>query len=103
MFVTEYIQTNRQGTRATGGNFPSDNFSWNYLGLAADRPNIGSYGSKSEALAYIGRVNYSYDEKYFLTANLRVDGSSNFCKKPPMGIFSRVSLRVGYRKRKIHG
>ena len=92
MFVTEYIQTNRQGTRATGWNFPSDNFFWNYLGLAADRPNIGSYGSKSEALAYIGRINYSYDEKYFLTANLRVDGSSNFAKNHQWGYFPGISL-----------
>lgn len=92
MFVTEYIQTNRQGTRATGWNFPSDNFLWNYLGLAADRPNIGSYGSKSEALAYIGRINYSYDEKYFLTANLRVDGSSNFAKNHQWGYFPGISL-----------
>ena len=101
MFVTEYIQTNRQGTRATGWNFPSDNFSWNYLGLAADRPNIGSYGSKSEALAYIGRVNYSYDEKYFLTANLRVDGSSNFAKNHQWGYFPGVSLGWDIAKEKF--
>lgn len=92
MFVTEYIQSGKQGTRATGWNFPSDNFLWNYLGLAADRASIGSYGSKSEALAYIGRVNYSFDEKYFLTANLRVDGSSNFAKNHQWGYFPGVSL-----------
>ena len=92
MFVTEYIQSGKQGTRATGWNFPSDNFLWNYLGLAADRASIGSYGSKSEALAYIGRINYSFDEKYFLTANLRVDGSSNFAKNHQWGYFPGVSL-----------
>ncbi|MDR1880307.1 MAG: TonB-dependent receptor [Tannerellaceae bacterium] len=92
LFVSEYIQSNLQGTRSTGWNFPSDNFLWNYLGLAADRASIGSYGSKSETLAYIGRFNYSFDEKYFLTANLRVDGSSNFAKNHQWGYFPGVSL-----------
>ncbi|MDR2683185.1 MAG: SusC/RagA family TonB-linked outer membrane protein, partial [Dysgonamonadaceae bacterium] len=92
LFVTEYIQTNVQGTRATSWNFPSDNFLWHYLGLAADRANIGSYGRKSENIAYIGRINYSFDEKYFLTANLRIDGSSNFAKNHQWGYFPGISI-----------
>ncbi len=40
-------------------------------------------------LSYIGRVNYHYHNKYYLTGSLRFDGSSRFAKK--WGTFPSIS------------
>ncbi|HEX8548872.1 MAG TPA: TonB-dependent receptor [Cytophagaceae bacterium] len=44
---------------------------------------------------YIGRLNYSFANKYLLTANVRVDGSSKFGRNNRYGTFP--SLSVGWR------
>ncbi len=52
---------------------------------------IGSAVGKSAMFSILGRVNYSYDSKYMLTANFRRDGSSNFSKKNRYGNFPSFS------------
>lgn len=42
-------------------------------------------------LSGYGRVNYSYDSRYLLTATLRVDGSSRFSPKNRWGFFPSVA------------
>lgn len=77
------------------------------------------YDNRSELQSFFGRVNYSYREKYYLTATVRVDGSSkfgannrygtfpafaakwklineNFAQKSLGNIFSELSLRANY-------
>ncbi|MBN2699469.1 MAG: TonB-dependent receptor [Bacteroidales bacterium] len=46
-------------------------------------------------LSYLGRVNYSYDDRYLLTANFRRDGSSRFGPEYRWGNFP--SLAVGWK------
>lgn len=41
--------------------------------------------------SFISRLNYTFDSKYILTVNLRVDGSSNFSKEHQWGVFPGVS------------
>lgn len=50
-------------------------------------------GSQSEwaLLSYMARANYSYDNKYFLTATIRRDGSSRFGPKHRWGTFPSAS------------
>ncbi len=50
-------------------------------------------GSQSEwaLLSYMARANYSYDDKYFLTATIRRDGSSRFGPKHRWGTFPSAS------------
>lgn len=43
-------------------------------------------------LSYYGRLNYSYDGKYLLTATLRRDGTSRFSKNTRWGTFPSVGL-----------
>ena len=43
-------------------------------------------------LSYYGRVNYSYDGKYLLSASVRRDGSSRFGKDHRWGAFPSVAL-----------
>ncbi len=43
-------------------------------------------------LSYYGRVNYSFDSRYLLTATFRRDGSSRFAKDKRWGTFPSVAL-----------
>jgi TonB-linked SusC/RagA family outer membrane protein len=52
---------------------------------------IGSSVGQSAMFSILGRINYSYDSKYMLTANFRRDGSSNFSKKNRYGNFPSFS------------
>jgi iron complex outermembrane receptor protein len=43
-------------------------------------------------LSYYGRLNYSYDSKYLITASVRRDGTSRFSKDNRWGTFPSVAL-----------
>ncbi len=43
-------------------------------------------------LSYFGRVNYSFEERYLLTATLRYDGSSRFSPNNRWGLFPSVAF-----------
>jgi TonB-dependent starch-binding outer membrane protein SusC len=48
--------------------------------------------SKSTLLSYLGRVNYSFSDKYLLTASFRADGSSKFSEGNKWGYFPSLAL-----------
>lgn len=79
--------------------FPTDvansiNISSNPAKEAKDFPGVG------RALSFFGRVNLSYDNRYYLTANLRRDGSDRFGKNNRWGTFPSVNVmwRAGQEK-----
>lgn len=81
-------------TKAYRKNFPSNELT----GLDAGSTNGWSNsGSALEARigSYFGRVNYDYDGKYLLEANVRSDGSSKFNKGNRWGTFP--SFSAGWR------
>lgn len=47
--------------------------------------------SQWSLLSYLGRVNYNYDDKYFVSASIRSDGSSRFGANNKWGYFPAVS------------
>ncbi|GAA6529711.1 SusC/RagA family TonB-linked outer membrane protein [Segatella asaccharophila] len=51
-------------------------------------------GDKTQTamLSYLGRVNFSYDERYLATVNFRADGSSRFARGNRWGYFPSFSL-----------
>lgn len=53
---------------------------------------IGGNETEWALLSYMARVNYSYEDRYLLTATIRRDGSSRFCKKHRWGTFPSVSV-----------
>ncbi|WP_090996742.1 TonB-dependent receptor [Pedobacter insulae] len=80
------------GVSAGGTGFLSDNFESYDLGAAAN-PNVpGSSYIKSVLLSYLGRVNYSYDNKYLATVSLRRDGSSRYSEGSKWGYFPSAAL-----------
>ena len=53
---------------------------------------IGGNETEWALLSYMARVNYSYEDRYLLTATIRRDGSSRFGKKQRWGTFPSVSV-----------
>lgn len=76
----------------SGNTFPDDLVP--YLGAAILRSSNSSEVGWS-LLAYIGRVNYSYKDKYLFSASMRREGSSRFGAKNKYGDFPAAS--IGWR------
>lgn len=77
---------------ASGMGFLSDVFETHNLGASAN-PGIPSTGYvKSVLLSYLGRANYSYDDKYLMTISFRADGSSRYSEGNKWGYFPSAAL-----------
>ncbi len=65
-----------------------------YLGQAKNKElrDLGGGASKYTLLSYFSRVNYSYKNRYLLTATYRADGSSKFLGDNKWGYFPSFSL-----------
>lgn len=64
-----------------------------YLKMAKGlTPTLGDDVGQSELASFLGRVNYSYDNRYLFTANFRADGSSKFPRNNLWGYFPSFSL-----------
>lgn len=48
--------------------------------------------------SFFGRINYNYDEKYLLEANVRYDGTSRFAKDNRWGCFPSFSAGWNFSK-----
>lgn len=57
------------------------------LDLGTPYGKITSQKSANQLVSLLGRVNYSYKDKYLLTASIRDDGSSKFAKGHQWGVF----------------
>lgn len=57
----------------------------------ADKP-IDRWANPLQLVSFFGRVNYSFDDTYLLTATLRDDGTSRFSKNNRWGLFPAVAL-----------
>ena len=68
-----------------------------FAGSAEGMTNNG-YASEMGRMSVVGRINYSYMDKYLLEAILRADASAKF----PPEIFSQRLFRLGGFQGKIH-
>ena len=59
-------------------NYPSNNVTSISSGDATTASNSGTKGTGSALESYFGRLNFTLNDKYLLTFNVRDDGSSNF-------------------------
>ncbi len=95
-----YQDFNGQGFDANNSDFPVDGIREHDLGtgsyLVDGRAGMGSFKSPWVKLAaFFGRVNYSYLDRYIVTATGRYEGSSKFAPKNRWGFFPGLS--VGWR------
>jgi iron complex outermembrane receptor protein len=76
---------------AEGGNFLTDQFSFNNLGAALDFKNglgtITSTKNLNKLIAFFGRVNLNINSTYFIMASARYEGSSRFGTNNKWGLF----------------
>ena len=80
-------------TSATGRGFDNNLLGYNNLGASNQITNrsISSDFKASTLMSYIFRANYIYDNKYYLTATARYDGSSKFADNYKWGLFPSFS------------
>ena len=73
---------------------------WEYKNAAMVEYNVAGVAQSTSAAAdekhglvsFYGRVNYTYDSRYLLTATMRYDGSSRFAEDNRWGAFPSVAL-----------
>jgi TonB-linked SusC/RagA family outer membrane protein len=110
----EYQKGNNQNIYAQATNLSSYALGYYNLGLGLTQQTTSGY-SATELQSFMGRINYSFKDKYLLTASIRDDGSSVLTKKystfPTVGlgwiisrehfmenskVFSSLKLRGSY-------
>ncbi|ALI97743.1 SusC/RagA family TonB-linked outer membrane protein [Rufibacter tibetensis] len=82
-------------SRIAARDIPSDGFQYYNLGLAAGEITVSPGDQqyfKSGLLSYMGRVMYSYDDRYMLTATVRSDGSSRLAPGYKWHTYPALSL-----------
>ena len=92
-----------QGFNAYNSKFPLDDLLYNNMGIGEGKKegadtyaNMGSYKYKDKLASFFARVMYNYDERYFLSASIRFEGSSKFGPKADpvlgqWGVFPSIS------------
>jgi TonB-linked SusC/RagA family outer membrane protein len=95
-FLTNYFN-NLYGTRQ-GNSFQQfqEINSFNPTGQITN-----GYSTEWALMSYFGRVNYSYDGKYFLEGNVRYDGSSRFATGYKWGVFPSFSAAWRFTNEKF--
>jgi TonB-dependent starch-binding outer membrane protein SusC len=84
-------EDNSENMLAVNTNTPTNEPSQRYLSSTlGQNPHVEGSAQSSALLSYLGRVNYDYDTKYFLTAAMRADGSSKFGPENRWGYFPSV-------------
>jgi TonB-linked SusC/RagA family outer membrane protein len=79
----------KNGLFVQGITIPNNNF--RFVNAAAITPAGSSFLENWGLLSYFSRFNYTYDDKYLFSFNLRADGSSRFGKDNRFGFFPSFS------------
>lgn len=89
--TTQEFLTIRDYQESSG--FATDATTTNNMSLG-DQETYGLNSAKFgyTLISYIGRVNYSYNDKYLLTGTFRIDGSSKFGENTKYGYFPSFAL-----------
>jgi TonB-linked SusC/RagA family outer membrane protein len=87
----EAMESNTEWFSGSKNNLPNNEAYLRYLSSAAgDENGMGSTSGLATSysmFSYLGRVNYSYKDKYLFTGNIRRDGSSKFGPDKRWGTF----------------
>jgi len=72
--------------------FNSDIYGPYNLGAGASAIGYGTSKSKESLVGFLGRINYKFDNKYFVTLTSRYDGSSKFGANNRWGFFPGIAI-----------
>ena len=91
-----------EGFSAEGGDFLTDDFSFNNLSAALDFKNgkgtITSFKSSNRLSAFFGRINLIIKNIWFVTASARYEGSSRFGANNKWGLFPAAGAGMDVAK-----
>lgn len=89
-----YLNNIYDGFGSQRSGFDTDKFLYNNLAAGTDfkQGDVYSYKGEATLISFFGRVNYTYNDKYMVTATVRRDGSSRFGDNHKWGTFPSVSL-----------
>lgn len=92
MAGTSFRDDAYEGLWASGIDFPYQNEESWYISQAANKPadGVGDGGMRQYGFSYLGRISYSYHDRYLAYATFRADGSSKYQEK--WGYFPTVGL-----------
>ncbi|NQD70771.1 TonB-dependent receptor [Sphingobacterium shayense] len=89
-----YQTTESNSVDVGGGGLTNDIVRWNsFSSIPQDQRNIASANSLNRQLSFIGRVQYNYANKYYLTVTNRYDGASNFAANKKWGYFPSSAIK----------
>ncbi|MBF0760509.1 TonB-dependent receptor [Dysgonomonas mossii] len=88
---TSYEAFNSEYTNARGTGFISEDKSQRYLSAATNIAWMQGGREEWAMNSYFARLDYSFGDRYLLSANFRTDGSSKFAKGNRWGYFPSVS------------
>ena len=86
------VQTQVRDTRFMGAEkFDSDDLGFYAIGTGTVGLSIDATRVKWQTVGYFARANYNFNNKYYLTANFRADGSSRFGESNKWGFFPSIA------------
>ena len=88
--VHAYDEQNFKYNQLDKSDFVNDALTYN--GLASELLNNNRYVWRRRSLSFMGRVRYSFLDKYLLEATTRADGASVFAENNKWGYFPAVSV-----------
>jgi TonB-linked SusC/RagA family outer membrane protein len=92
---TEYVHNNFTSFWASRENFLLETDDYMYLDAGTGAKDNGGSGGTSVLFSYFSRANYSFADKYLLSATVRRDGSSRFGQNNRFAVFPAFS--AGWR------
>lgn len=91
-FTYQTSESNTLGV--SGGGLTNDIVRWNsFASVPQDQRNTSSANSLNKQVSFIGRVQYNYASKYYLTVTNRYDGASNFAANKKWGYFPSSAIK----------
>lgn len=87
--LEEWNGTSLWGTKEK---IPNNNEELRELDAGTLNPKTGGSAYTNSVMSYFGRIMYNLNNRYYLTATYRVDGSSKFLKKNKWASFPSISL-----------
>lgn len=101
--LAEVQKDQYSGFYTTVTNFSIDGLGYNNLqgGALRSWEGTNSYYEDPRLASFMGRVNYTYDDRYILTVNARGDASSKFGSNHKWGFFPAVSVAWVVSKEKF--
>ena len=73
-------------------NTPTNDKLLHYVSAGTQNPQASGLNEYSSLISYLGRVMYNFNEKYYITASVRVDGSSKFMPDNRYAVFPAASV-----------